>query len=43
VELAASGKKTGVTVAGTANKGKTAMAARIEAVAAKLAQSNPAD
>jgi cytochrome c biogenesis protein len=43
VELAASGKKTEVTVAGTANKSKTAMLTRIEAAAAKLAKSNPAD
>ena len=43
VELAASGKKTEVTVAGTANKSKTAMVTRIEAAAAKLAKSNPAD
>jgi len=43
VELAASGKKTEVTVAGTANKNKTAMATRIEAAAAKLAESNPAE
>jgi len=41
VELAASGKQTEVTVAGTANKNKTAMAARIKAAADKLAKSNP--
>jgi cytochrome c biogenesis protein len=41
VELAASDKKTEVTVAGTANKNKTAMVTRIEAAAAKLAKSNP--
>jgi cytochrome c biogenesis protein len=43
VELAASDNKTEVTVAGTANKNKTAMVTRIEAAAAKLAKSNPAD
>ena len=43
VELAASDKKTEVTVAGTANKNKTVMVTRIEAAAAKLAKSNPVD
>ena len=42
VELAASDKKTEVTVAGTANKNKAAMVTRIEADAAKLAKSAPA-
>jgi cytochrome c biogenesis protein len=42
VELAASDNKTEVTVAGTANKNKAAMAAKIEAAAAKLAKSTPA-
>ncbi len=42
VELAASDKKTEVTVAGTANKNKAAMVTRIEAAAAKLAKSAPA-
>jgi cytochrome c biogenesis protein len=41
VELAASGNQTEVSVAGTANKNKTAMGSRIEAIAAKLARSNP--
>jgi cytochrome c biogenesis protein len=39
VELAASGKQTEVIVAGTANKNKTAMVARIKAAADKLAKS----
>jgi cytochrome c biogenesis protein len=39
VELAASGKQTKVIVAGTANKNKTAMVARIKAAADKLAKS----
>jgi cytochrome c biogenesis protein len=41
VELAASGKQTEVIVAGTANKNKTAMVARIKAAADKLAKSGP--
>ena len=41
VELAASGKQTKVIVAGTANKNKTAMVARIKAAADKLAKSGP--